>query len=223
MAKKHNNISSKDNQIRKNPRGINNNIPRGERNPGRPSLEEAVAKAVNDVSWYAQNPELLMDSASISYNTAVGTPLHLMEYAAGPNSPLSWTNYYAIPGIYTMRVAPIPGYTIDNSSPINIAARNLYSFVRYVNSGHANYDPVDLMIYVLAMDSLYSFVAWLRRIYGELQLTSQYNRYLPEQQVRCEGLDYDDLVRHIVDLRAFINTFQLKLGTFVIPDRKSVV
>nr|UUA79504.1 putative capsid protein [Picobirnavirus sp.] len=142
---------------------------------------------------------------------------HNTRHARIVGEALPSTNYPSVPGIMAFKTTIIPGCSEDNQSPINICAKNVYAYVRYVNSGHANYDPADLMMYILALDSAYTMVAWMRRIYGQLMLASQYNRYMLRCMIQSEGMDYDDLSQHIVDLRYFINQFQLKLGSFVIP------
>lgn len=166
----------------------------------------------NDPEWYALNDALMRDSASISYNTAVGSDLPIW------NSILKDTNKFgAIPGVMQINYVPGVGYSAANTSAINMAAKNIYSYVRHVNSGHANYEAADQMLYIVAMDSLYSYLMYLRRLYGSMMLYSQYNRYMPRAFVQAMGCDFDDMLGHIVDLRYYINQLQLRVGAFVIP------
>jgi hypothetical protein len=177
---------------------------------------DVIRANVNDISWYSRSPELLMDAASISWFAPTGQRTHIMKGAATPGEDLS-TTMPTVPGIMTFSTAMIPGYSADNTSAVNVAARDIYSDVRSTNSGGKNYDPANLMMYFIALDSAYGIIAWLRRVHKELCVTSMYNRYLPEVNVRSEGFDYDDLVGHISDLRWFINAMQVKLGGLAIP------
>lgn len=165
----------------------------------------------NDAAWYGSNSFLVNDSASLAWSTPIGSPTTSLAEGVNYN--------YAIgqPGIMTLDIIPVLGYSEDNTSAVNIAARNVYSFVRHVNSGHANYDAPDLMLYMMALDSAYSFLCWMTRTYGYLMLYSMYNRYLPDALLAANHVDASDLRSHITDLRAFINMYTVKLGSLVLP------
>lgn len=170
----------------------------------------------NDPGWYAANAQLLTDAASLAFSNALGTT----------SKPPVGTEYFhpersyteeAVPGILTLSTISVPGISTDNSSPVNVAARNLYSFVRHANSGHSNYDSPDLMMYVLALDSAYTFWAWMVRAYGVMMSYSHKNRYYAKHIVTAMGFDYDDLLAHLADFRSFINTYAFKLGSICCP------
>lgn len=73
----------------------------------------------------------------------------------------------AIPGIMTLTfVASIGNSRSGEANGINIASKAIYSYIRNTNSGARNYDPVDLQLYLLAMDSLYIYYATLCKIYS---------------------------------------------------------
>lgn len=165
----------------------------------------------NDAAWYGSNAFLVNDSASLAWSTPIGSTTTALDENVNYN--------YAIgqPGIMTLDVIPVLGYSEDNTSAVNIAARNVYSFVRHVNSGHSNYDAPDLMLYMMALDSAYSFLCWMTRTYGYLMLYSMYNRYLPDALLTANHIDAADLRNHITDLRAFVNMYTVKLGSLVLP------
>nr|QXV86457.1 capsid protein [Rat picobirnavirus] len=165
--------------------------------------------AYNDVSWYTKNSQMLEDSASYSYNQALGAKL---------KSP--WEGYEtvnAIPGVLGLRIMPTIGRSDGSISPANLCANNIYAFVRSRNSGAANYDQADLMIYLLAMDSLYSAWNWLKRIYGYASVYSQYNRYMPEGIAEIENVNIQDIVQNLADFRWFLNNAAAKIGSFCVP------
>jgi hypothetical protein len=180
--------------------------------PGRPVLPEASTAGLNDASWYAANPQLMSDSASINYFNSLGTNINLITSDVAEN----WVE--SVPGVAALQFIPGCGYSDGPTSAVNIAAKNIYSWIRHANSGHANYESPNLMMYILAMDSAYSFVAFLRRLYGELMMYSQFNRYMPSALIESDGVNFADLQKHIVDLRYYINQYQVKLGSFVVPN-----
>lgn len=181
-------------------------------------------KHSNDPAWYAMNPQLLSDAASFPYAWPSGTKLDLLnEYSKNNNvwsttsKVVSELSNYSVPGIMTGIVVPTVGRSVNATSPVNIAARNIYSFVRHANSGHTNYDSPDLMLYLLAMDSVYTFLSWCRRIYGIMSLYSPVNRYLPEALISAQGVNFKSVMDDLANFRYRLNLAIKKVGSFVVP------
>lgn len=105
----------------------------------------------NDPKWYIVNGQLAKDVASFSFNNALGASFEIGTHGL---TTLVQPKKYSLPGIMTIPYVPSIGYSADGTSAANIAAKNFYSFVRHQNSGHANYDSPDLMMYLMAMDSI---------------------------------------------------------------------
>lgn len=164
----------------------------------------------NDWRWYAQNEQMLKDTASFPYTWPLGHKLELGSYAPEVNKG-------SIPGIMVIDTSASFGWSDNENSPINIAARNIYSYVRHANSGHANYDSPDLMLYLTAMDSAYAYLAWMKRVYGVAMTYSYTNRYYAKAMVKAMGVNYDNLVANLADFRAYINTYAIKIGSLVVP------
>lgn len=177
---------------------------------------DVTTKGYNDPSWYAASAELLRDSASLSYNNAIGVKMDLgIDNYLG--NPSKCPGLKSSPGIMAFNVVTGPGTSKDNSSAVNIAARNVYSFVRHQNSGHTNYDSPDLMMYLLAMDEIYAYYNNLKRVYGVLATYSIKNRYMPAAIVKSLGFDYSDLLQHLPELRYYINVLCNKINTLCVP------
>lgn len=164
----------------------------------------------NDPQWYMSDAQLINDVASISFNTALGNPITLRG-DAGVNLNVN------LPGIMTIYTVPTIGISKNANSPVNIAMRRLYTFVRHQNSGHANYDPADLMLYMLAMDSIYTYWAYLVRAYGVAQVFSRTNKYVGDALLRAMSIDPVDIRSHLADFRAYINTFAGKAMQWCVP------
>lgn len=168
----------------------------------------------NDPKWYVSDGQLAKDVASLSFNTALGSSFML----SADNVDSRWT----IPGIMSILTMPTGGASVDDNSPINIAARKVYSFVRHANSGHSNYDPADLMMYLLAMDSIYIYWSWMVRLYGTLQVFSQTNRYVGDALIHAMGANAESLRQNLANFRAYINMFAVKASTFAVPKTMSL-
>lgn len=170
----------------------------------------------NDPAWYALNPQLLRDAASFPYAWPLGNKLNVGQYG-------SVINTGSLPGVMVMNWVPTIGYSSDGTSPVNVASINTYTKVRHDNSGHANYDHADYMMYLLAMDSVYAYHSWMRRVYGVALTYSNTNRYYPRAIVKAMGVDFDDLQSNLADFRQYINTYAVKASALAVPAKMSIM
>lgn len=178
--------------------------------------EREVQHKYNDVSWYAKNEAMLRDAASFSYNSPLGDILPLSFSTNAANTAFT-VNYRAIPGLMGITFVPCPGLSTDSTSPANLAAQNIYSYVRYMNSGAKNYDQADLMLYLLTMDSVYMAWNWAKRIYGYARLYSQKNRYLPTIFAQADNINLNDVVANLADYRLQLNSLAAQISSFCVP------
>lgn len=163
----------------------------------------------NDWQWYAQTPELVKAYASYPFGFPLGTTV--------PFSGAASTNNVSIPGLMGIYFSPSVGVSTEENAPVNIAMRNIYTYVRHANSGHSNYDAPDLFMYLLAMDSVYMLYAYMKRIYQIMPLTSPFNRYYAKGIVEAMGMDFDDLQAHYADFNGFINLYMTKISKLCVP------
>lgn len=173
----------------------------------------------NDASWYNTLPELVRDAANFPFSRPLG-----VRYVPKSEASVTVDSSYgvsSIPGIMRIVWYPTIGNSDNSNSPINIVAREIYSFVRHANSGHANYDAPDLMLYFMAMDSLYSMYSEAVRVYGSMMLYNANNRYYPKALIECMGWEFDDVQRNMAQLRWAINQFAYKLGSLAVPSNMS--
>lgn len=180
----------------------------------------------NDVHWYVPSDRLLRDSSSLSYNNPLGNSLRISEYSdftmggAYTNVPNLDT---AIPGIMAIHSIPGVGFSNNNYSPISLAAKSLYARVRKDNSGAKNYDPADLIKYIVSLDSAICLFGFFSRMYGVLRLYSAYNRYWPKAVIAACNIDFDDMLRHIADARYYLNSYALKINSLFMPSSMNIV
>nr|UDL14547.1 MAG: putative capsid protein [Jiangsu picobirnavirus 87] len=178
----------------------------------------AVRKAAeNDPAWYAANEQLLVDGFNFPVSNMLGLSIRLDNPEEQPSYGANTRTTTYVPGIYSLDIIPVPGVSQDASSPINYASQKLYSFIRHANAGSTNYNPPDIMMYILAMDNVYCLWNFLARLYGCLNTYNQYNRYMPRYLVEMMNVDFDDMLKHQSDLRALINMFSSSLSTMSVP------
>lgn len=178
--------------------------------------EDSSAPSRNDIGWYTSSPNLLAAAASIPYNHLTGTITNTGGTLGDDHK------HYAVPGAISLSIIPCPGFAALPSDPVNVASNAIYSFVRHQNSGHANYDAPDLMLYLMAMDNAYTYLNWLQRLYGTVHMYSAVNRYLPRDLIEMQGVDYDDLLANIAQFRYAINAAITRLGSLCVPNNMPI-
>lgn len=172
--------------------------------------------AKNDPQWYAADPALMRDAASIPFSWVTGNQV-AWNFKWSANKTLA-----SIPGVQTITLIPSVGNADNPNSPINVAATSVYTFVRHANSGSANYDSPDLMLMLLAMSSVYSYINYLQRIYGCATMYSQRNRYLPRTLLLAQGVNPDDVQSNLADFRYNINVLINKASSLAVPATMSI-
>lgn len=201
-------------------RSMNDELGRSQKNDKFTS-DEVKTDHYNDVSWYSKNEQMLKDAASFSYNRPLGSEIGATRIFSPNVSPQF--NYTAnasatsVAGVMNLLTAITPGLSTDYTSPINLAAQNIYSFVRYENSGAKNYEPADLMFYLLSLDSGYAMWNFLKRAYGIARSYNQKNWYYPRVFIESQGIDFDDLMANLSDFRLYLNTMASRLMSFCVP------
>lgn len=185
-----------------------------------PKVEKDVA---NDPKWYLKNGALPKSVANFSFDYATGDKVVISPfgYRAGTAADDAAGTMH-IPGIGVIYTVPCVGRALDETDPVNVAAMDIYSNVRHANSGHANYDPPDLMIYLLAMDSIYTYWSWMTRLYGVCKTYSQTNRYIGDALITACGGDPNDLRKHLAEFNAYINQFAIAASVLAVPANMSL-
>lgn len=169
----------------------------------------------NDIADYSQWPQLVKDACSLPFAISAGMPINMQGTNTTFNPNVD--NDFYVPGVMTVDTMITPGVSKDKSSIINIAATNVYSFIRHANSGSANYDAPDLMMYLFAVNSLYSMYSNCARIYGLASVYNVLNRHYPQTLLYALGVDYKDLTENLANYRARFNILVGKMGPLCVP------
>lgn len=177
----------------------------------------------NSPELYFNNRQAAVDASNVAYSTPLGTKVNLRNTLQNSdNSVITDAIPDTIPGVLRIGFVPTIGSSDGGSSAVNIAARQIYSWVRHANSGSRNYESPDYMMYLLALDSAYMFHAELVRLYGLFATYSYKNRYVNRTLVEAAGFDYEDIQANLPQLRYLINQFGVKLNTFACPKQMSL-
>ena len=179
-------------------------------NPGEGNKETSQ----NDPMWYAPSEEIGKAMASIPFNRFPGMPIDLV----GGDAAYADLSGKSIPGTLALDYCISVGSNITATSAINIAARQLYTFVRHANSGHSNYESSDLIMYLLAMDEVYT--AWLeaKRIYEVAGSFSYSNRNIPDTILAALKANGDDIRKNYASFRGRLNLLAKQISSMAVPN-----
>lgn len=167
----------------------------------------------NDPSWYNKDPQLVKDVASLPFGIPLGVPL---DFVGGIQQ--------SIPGVMVLDFVPTLGADPSGTfRTMNVAARNLYAYVRHANSGARNYEATDLMMYVLSVISANVVLAHAELVYSLALTAKSSNRYYPRGMLAALGYNPDDVIGNLAQLRASINTFIEQINSFPIPGSMPMV
>lgn len=155
----------------------------------------------NDIQWYSKNPELLKAACSVSFGQRAGFRLGMEQTPT-------------IPGVMSLYWNP----SLGTGNPSRVAQDNIYSYVVHANSRNTSYDPVDLMMYILGADSVYSMIASLIRAYGIMRNFDGFNEYTPYALIASMGFDYADLKSNYHHMLADINQLIAQSRTIWVPN-----
>lgn len=186
-----------------------------ERAKGAKYPAQRVIPKRNDPQWYYKQEQILRDVASFSFSNPLGTAIYGPSASTPPVAPPSAFN--TIAGLMAFKIIPGIGYSVNARSPVNTGAQNIYTRVRYKNSGAANYDAPDLMLYYIAMSSLYSAWNWAKRIYGYASEYKATNWYKARAYAKAENVDLADVVKNIADYRGTLNNLANEINAFCVP------
>nr|UUA79506.1 putative capsid protein [Picobirnavirus sp.] len=173
----------------------------------------------NDYEWYVLNEQLAKDVGRISFGIPAGGKLPLGDATVtSSGGPLHDTaSDVGTPGIMTIMYKPGVGNSLDTQSAINLAARNMWSYIFSKQTSTIKFEANDMMLYITSMASAYGILAYMQKAYGLLRLYSQQNTYLPYGMLASMGIDPYDLQDNILDFRARINLFAVQLGARYVP------
>lgn len=161
----------------------------------------------NDWSFYAASDEIARGIASIPFNYLGGTKFPLGEL--NDQKPL--------PCVLTIPYINSIGVTSKGTEGVNMAAAQLYTYIRHTNSGAKNYEAADVMMYVIALRDTYAQYFNLRKLIGLCSSFNFYNHNLPDMIIEGMGVNAEDLRSNLANYRTQLNILAKKLNSFAAP------
>lgn len=171
----------------------------------------------NDISWYTRNPALTESAARIPYANFPGkkTTIQVPRWKNGEDSTEGFIRY---PGILAMTFALTVGVAGEVTDPINVAAREIYGKIRACYSSSLEADAPDIMMYILAIDSILMLIEDMKRAYYVINLYSPYNTMYPKAMINALGYNFDDLLANKTRMYQNITELVAQVSKFAVPD-----
>lgn len=148
---------------------------------------EQTGKFENDISWYNKFPNLLVAAGQFPFPNKPGMIVP-MNYSGATVNPT------AIPSVWAIEWQPSIGVSATNVDPASLVAKQLYKQVRSVYSSELDADGPDLLMYLVALDSIFSYIAWCKRVYRLTAADNPYNYDLPDAVLVAMGFAEEDIV-----------------------------
>lgn len=169
--------------------------------------ESGRMSGLNDVSWYTRNPQLAEAAGRIPFPYKPGMVLP-GSYADGATIDEQFADLVPIPSIMALDWVPSIGWADQPTDPVNVVAREIFAKVRSVFSGSIEADPADFMMYMLALDSVFTYIGWLKRVYRTVSMYTAENFTLPDGLLTAYGFSpsqIEGLRRNKTKLWQYIN------------------
>lgn len=174
----------------------------------------------NAIEWFARYPNLLQAAGSIPYPYRPGMKVPLGGVKRDPSVSTIEDIGHWIPGMLGFYWVPSVGRSLSPTSPISVVGKELYAKVREKFSGSIDADAPDFVIYLMALDSIFSYIAMLKRIYRSLNAYSPDNLFTPNGVLHAmlfNDSQIEDMRQHKMELYQRINELILMTYKFKCP------
>lgn len=167
-------------------------------------------KPVNDPSWYIVDEAITKQVGNVPFNVFSGIAYSITKPNRGKQSKLN------IPGVATFKYIPVlntnaPGRAVD------LTAKALYQYIRRMTSGGAKvYQSSDVLMYILAMDSIYLAVHQIKRVLRIFNSYRMKNRLIPRAILRTLGIGESERYEY-ANLVARLNLSISRVNSIAVP------
>lgn len=179
---------------------------------------KAIGTLANDPTWYNLNKGLVKDVASISYQSPLLSGITPAYNDIATNVDTYRATVCGLDFIPSIGIGGFSGAaSASGGSTANSAAQTLYAWVRHANSGSANYEPADLMMYYLAMDTAFTWYAFGRSIYRAANSALMYDYNFIQRLSEVYNVNLDDFRANLANFRTFLNIVATQLNQLSVP------
>lgn len=100
---------------------------------------------------------------------------------------------FKVPGVMVLDWYPYIGKSELATDPASVLGKEMYARVRAAYSGTLRADAPDYVVYVMCLDSIFAYIAWLKRLYRTLSAYNPANYVIPDTLLGSMGLSQADI------------------------------
>lgn len=178
----------------------------------------------NALSWYTRYARLSQAVSNIQFPFRPGMIANTgpVQMVSGSNVVTPKNSTYTMPGVITLNWTPTYGYNKpgDSQNPLSVAATETYARIRSEFSGDLDVDPPDIMLYELALDSIYALIAKQKKIFRLINAFSPDNYITPNGILTGMGFSSEQIAalrKAKMDIWKNINYLVHEIGKFRCP------
>lgn len=169
----------------------------------------------NDLSWWANYPELLRDSTKFPFNWIPGTGVGI----TGLQNANSTLNLGLVAIAHLQQAV---GRSTSDANAFNSQIRQLWLDMHRKYRGIGTYQKADLGMAIIAIHNVFIAIAKFERIYGIINTYHIGNRVVPRGLKEALGIS-NDLEENLADFRYTINLYIEKCRQLCLPKGLSML
>lgn len=174
----------------------------------------------NDGHIYIINDQIGKQVANLPYNKLPGlqypVPVDTVSVASTVGTITHSSRNATVGTVMAITYWPYFGMNTKAADGLNVAARQLYSYVRHANSGARNYEAPDIMMYVAALSDIYGEFFELRRALGIPKWYELRNRAIPQAVMQALDIDATAISQN-ANYTAQLNILAAKINSLAVP------
>lgn len=178
----------------------------------------------NALSWYTRYPRLseAVSKIQFPYRPGMVEPFGNVQIKVGEGASADYAATYSNPGVLAINWFPSYGHNAPTNSenPLTVASIEVYARIRSEFSGDLAVDPPDIMLYELAIDSIYALIAKYKRIFRCINAFSPDNYVTPNGILVALGFSNNQIAqlrKEKMEIWKIINTLVAEIGKFRCP------
>lgn len=179
----------------------------------------------NDITWHTKNPQMVKDAFSVPFSVYQGFNPKFSNSYVSTITELTTEVTGSVCSMYFDWYTGINNNTkTDMSDQLNLAASNLWTFMRSRNSGATNYQYMDLFINTVAASiDIVSTISYLSRFFGICKYYDNRNRTVPRSLFAASGVNYSDFLANIATYRGQFNNLIAYASSIVLPKQFTLI
>lgn len=170
----------------------------------------------NDFAWYNKNPQLLTSAGSLIFSKRYGDLYNSIRYT-GSNYSMQDTGNRSVAGVVRALYAPFISAMGTDADPINIAAKNLYTWLRHKNSGAKVYEQSDLIQVMLSSGSVKAAIEFAKKLLRCVASYSAVNRFSMRHIIPYSDTEFSNMVSNLANYTTRLNMIIAKATSIIIP------